>query len=87
MTRKSQPLVRQMETEVVAEVVPKDQNQDVDLCMVGVHESSSGASSGDAHSGSSVPLQMTPQSKRRSILVRMMRPVSVAFGETLTFNL
>lgn len=38
MTSKSQPLVRQMGTEVVAEVVLKDQNQDVDLCMVGVHE-------------------------------------------------
>lgn len=35
---------------------------------------------------------MTPQSRRKSILVRMMRPVSVAFGEKdtpikLTLNL
>ncbi|CAF93839.1 unnamed protein product, partial [Tetraodon nigroviridis] len=58
VTRKSQPLVRQeaqMETEVLDEVVLKDQNPDLEPCV------------------------MTPQAKRKSILVRMMRPISVAF--------
>lgn len=27
------------------------------------------------------PPQMTPKTKRKSILVRMLRPISVAFGE------
>lgn len=38
MTRKSQPLVQQetqMETEVLDEVVLKDQDQDQELCVVG----------------------------------------------------
>lgn len=41
MTRKSQPLVRQeaqMETEVLDEVVLKDQNPDLEPCVVGCPE-------------------------------------------------
>ncbi|TWW65889.1 F-actin-uncapping protein LRRC16A [Takifugu flavidus] len=69
VTRRSQPLVRQeaqTETEVVDEVVLKDQKQGH------VQDQNRGLEDLD-------PCMVTPISKRKSILVRMLRPVSVAF--------
>ncbi|XP_073319009.1 F-actin-uncapping protein LRRC16A isoform X2 [Pagrus major] len=67
LIRKSQPLLRQeppMETEVLDEVVLQPENHDRDQ-KHGLEEMDT--------------CMMTPKSKRKSILVRMLRPVSVAF--------
>uniref|UniRef100_A0A3B4ZFV6 Leucine-rich repeat-containing protein 16A-like n=1 Tax=Stegastes partitus TaxID=144197 RepID=A0A3B4ZFV6_9TELE len=71
LIRKDQPLVRQepqMETEVLDETVLQPENHDQDQKLDRKH------SLEDMDS-----CTMTPKSKRKSILVRMLRPVSVAF--------
>ncbi|CAN9503609.1 unnamed protein product [Ophioblennius macclurei] len=69
LTRKDQPLLRQEpppETEVLDESVLQPENQDQKpQRRPGVEDLNS--------------CMMTPQSKRKSILVRMLRPVSIAF--------
>ncbi|XP_068188867.1 F-actin-uncapping protein LRRC16A isoform X2 [Antennarius striatus] len=65
LIRKTQPLLRQEpETEVLDEVVLQPENQELDQ-RPGL--------------GDPDRCMMTPKSKRKSILVRMQRPVSVAF--------
>ena len=66
-----------MEAELLDEVVLKDQQQDLEACVLGHHEPGLSWS----RTGTDGDLLLSPQSKRRSILVRMMRPISVAFGE------
>ncbi|KAM9339818.1 F-actin-uncapping protein LRRC16A [Symphorus nematophorus] len=68
LIRKSQPLLRQdpqMETEVLDEVVLQPENHNQDQKHAGLEDIDT--------------CMMTPKSKRKSILVRMLRPVSVAF--------
>uniref|UniRef100_A0A673BCI2 CARMIL C-terminal domain-containing protein n=1 Tax=Sphaeramia orbicularis TaxID=375764 RepID=A0A673BCI2_9TELE len=71
LIRKDHPLVQQdpqMETEVLDETVLQEENLDQDLKLDRKHDLE------DLDT-----CMMTPKSKRKSILVRMLRPVSVAF--------
>uniref|UniRef100_UPI0037E75E8F F-actin-uncapping protein LRRC16A n=1 Tax=Semicossyphus pulcher TaxID=241346 RepID=UPI0037E75E8F len=74
LSRKAQPLLRQepqMEAEVLDEEVLQPEN----------HKQEKQSHSRDKKHGLEDICTMTPKSKRKSILVRMLRPVSVAFAE------
>ncbi|KAM4630614.1 F-actin-uncapping protein LRRC16A [Polymixia lowei] len=73
LARKVQPLLRQeshMEAEVLDETVLQPEKQDQDLELDQIQ---------DDRMEELDTCMMTPKSKRKSILVRMLRPVSVAF--------
>ncbi|XP_071355710.1 F-actin-uncapping protein LRRC16A isoform X2 [Trachinotus anak] len=75
LIRKEQPLLRQepqMETEVLDETVLKPENHDQEQKQSQDQDRQHGLEDMDT-------CMMTPKSKRKSILVRMLRPVSVAF--------
>ncbi|XP_070841371.1 F-actin-uncapping protein LRRC16A [Chaetodon trifascialis] len=72
---KTQPLLRQepqMETEVLDEVVLQPENHNQEQKQSHKRDQKHGLEDMDT-------CMMTPKSKRKSILVRMLRPVSVAF--------